>query len=550
MSKTTPELPGNHPLWEQAVRREACLRQLMRKKKPIRAAELRAYSKELNVSPSYVYQLLKRYEIDQRVSSLLPRKSGPREGSSRLSEAVSKLIEDAIGEYYLSAQKPKVSKLVQLIAQRCHKAGLRCPSRKAIDSRVRDIDLGVLLAAREGRKAVNNRVKPVVGTCRAEYPLQIVQVDHTKVDVFVVDEQHRLPLQRPWLTLLVDVVTRMITGYHLSFEAPSSISVALALQHSVLPKEEWLREHDIAAPWPVHGLPEILHMDNAKEFHAEALKHGAEEYGIRLFYRPPATPHYGGHIERLIGTMMAEVHLLPGTTFSDIDDRGDYDPQRHAVMTLKDLDQWLAIQIVRQYHHQVHSALCRPPIAVWAEFAARGDISVRLPQDRQHFFYDLLPYEYREVRRDGITLFGIKYWDDVLSVWAGRSLGKIMVRYDPRNLSSVFVRAPDGTYIPARYRHLGRPPVTLWEYNAGRRALREQGRRECDEQMIFEAIVAKRALVDAAGTKTKTARRLRERAMHALPPPELEPQTVAIENKSAEKTPRPKLLPYPIEEWS
>ena len=93
-------------------------------------------------------------------------------------------------------------------------------------------------------------------------------------------------------------------------------------------------------------------MDNGKEFHAKALKRGADEYGMKLFYRPVATPHYGGHIERLIGTMMGEVHLLPGTTFSDIIERGAYDPERHATMTLKELDHWLAIQIVGRYHHQ------------------------------------------------------------------------------------------------------------------------------------------------------------------------------------------------------
>jgi hypothetical protein len=29
-------------------------------------------------------------------------------------------------------------------------------------------------------------------------------------------------------------------------------------------------------------------------------------------------PHFGGHIERLIGTVMGAVHLLPGTTFANV----------------------------------------------------------------------------------------------------------------------------------------------------------------------------------------------------------------------------------------
>jgi putative transposase len=66
-------------------------------------------------------------------------------------------------------------------------------------------------------------------------------------------------------------------------------------------------------------------VDNADEFHARALKRGCQEHGIQLCYRPPLQPHYGGHIERLIGTLMKEMHLLPGTTFSSVKERGEYD---------------------------------------------------------------------------------------------------------------------------------------------------------------------------------------------------------------------------------
>ena len=93
------------------------------------------------------------------------------------------------------------------------------------------------------------------------------------------------------------------------------------------------------------GLADAIHVDNAKEFHSRALQRGAEEYGISLIYRPVATPHYGGHIERLIGTMMGAVHLLPGTTFSDIESRGDYNSLANSVMTLDELEQWLALEI-------------------------------------------------------------------------------------------------------------------------------------------------------------------------------------------------------------
>jgi putative transposase len=544
-----PKLSAGHDLWNLAVKREAVLRNLLQKD-AVTAEDVRAGCQTLGIKPALLYRLLARYKNDQRASALLPQKRGRRKGLSSLPDEVDRLIDRAIQSHYLSAQRPRISKLVQFIAAESHKAGLPRPSRTAIVRRVKAIDTRTLLHSREGLKAANDKTRPVTGSLIAERPLQIVQVDHAKVDVLVVDEEHRLPIQRPWLTLLIDVATRMVTGYHLSLEAPSSVSVALALQHSVLPKDEWLAARGISAPWPVHGLPEILHMDNGKEFHAKALKRGAQEYGIKLFYRPIAAPHYGGHIERLIGTMMGEVHLLPGTTFSDVKERGAYDAEGRAAMTLKELDHWLAIQVVGRYHQQIHSALARPPIAVWDELVPHPDATLRHPQDREHFYCDFLPVAERKIGREGVSLFGIKYWDSVLSVWAGVATHKFLVRYDPRDLSSIFVQSPDGPYWQIRYRDLGKPAITLWEYQLARKSLLDQGRREVNESMLFDAIEAQRCLVEEAAARTKSARRRHQRRVEALPPGVMVPENGLIEHRTAEATSDSPVLPYEIEDWS
>jgi transposase InsO family protein len=86
--------------------------------------------------------------------------------------------------------------------------------------------------------------------------LELFQIDHTPIDVILVDEIDRRPIGRPWLTLVSDVATRMIAGYYLSFDHPSSTSVALALSHAVLPKEKYLGHLGVVAEWPVSSLPE------------------------------------------------------------------------------------------------------------------------------------------------------------------------------------------------------------------------------------------------------------------------------------------------------
>ena len=49
------------------------------------------------------------------------------------------------------------------------------------------------------------------------------------------------------------------------------------------------------------------------------------------------------------------------------------------------------------------------------------------------------------MRRDGIRIFAIQYWDNVLSPLADRSPQLMDIRYDPRNLSRIFLRHADGT---------------------------------------------------------------------------------------------------------
>lgn len=108
-------------------------------------------------------------------------------------------------------------------------------------------------------------------------------------------------------------------------------------------------------------------VDNGRDFRSRAFQRGCEDAGIDIDWRPPGEPRFGGHIERLIGTQMGKLHLLPGTTFSNPDELGDYDSRRHSAFTLRELERYIALDIVGDYHQSIHASLKRPPIAVWRE---------------------------------------------------------------------------------------------------------------------------------------------------------------------------------------
>ena len=554
---STPDLSMiDAAAWDEARRCLPVIRRLA--ENPVRTrSDVVAAAEELGCGPTHAYALLRRYLTDARLTGLLPRRRGPERGVSLLDEAVDAVIREVIDTVYLTRQRPRIVHLVEEVRRRCVAEGLRVPSRKAITARVQARPAREVVAKREGRKAARERYLPAVGSLEAHWPLSLIQIDHTLVDVIVVDSETRAPIQRPWLTLAIDVCTRCVAGFHLSLEPPSATSVALCLSHAALSKESWLAERGIDADWPVRGIPERLHLDNAKEFRSEALKRGCEQYGIAIDYRPVRTPHYGGHIERLIGTMMGKVHLLPGTTFSDVREKGDLDPEKTAAMTLDEVERWLGHAIAGVYHRDLHRSLGITPLAAWKRGVSGDDTTLGRGEptavaDPRRFLIDFLPIARRRIRRDGVALHSIAYWADVLSTWIGHP-EPMIVRYDPRDLSRIYLLGPDGVYYDLSYRDLRRPPISLWEHRLALKRLHENGRSLVDEEAIFRTIEAMRTIADGAVRASKTARRQRERRLHAVV--EGRSDLLPIEHDEADRFRQineglaPHERMFPVEEW-
>ncbi|MEO3416081.1 Mu transposase C-terminal domain-containing protein [Roseovarius sp. CAU 1744] len=471
---------------------------------------------QLDVSRATVYRLAKQFREDARTSALLPNTSGPKPGMQPLDPAVEAIVSRLFRDFYATRRKPTKTRFW-----------------------------------REGRDKAERRHLATPGVLTASRPLDIVQIDHTRADVTVVDPVTRHPLGRPTLTVAIDVNSRMVLGFHLSLEPPSLLSVALCLTHAVMEKSHWLAARGINTDWPAQGIPRAIYVDNGAEFHARAFGLACSEYQIDLQHRPPGTPRYGGHVERLIGTMMGAVHLLPGSHFSNIFERGDLDAEAEAVMTLQELETWLALEITGSYHVRVHSALETTPAAAWA--AHTDEARLRMPADLRQFLVDFLPSEQRVLQRDGFHLFHIRYWSDELRWLMGRESRKYMLKYDPRDLSRIFVLTGDGI-IEARPADLTRPAITLWEHRAARRALREEGRRSVDEELIFRTIQAQRDLVESAERQTKAMRRHKARRAHLDPRPMIDvtPESEPQKALPAPETKRNALKDHPgfhVEEW-
>lgn len=446
-SGTALEGPIDPMAWQRATRLATDL-EPWRGHQRIPTPVLSRLAQRHRLSSRQLQRLRARYEKDPRTTALMPERTGRPRGARVLDERVEAVIEHAIKRHYLQREQPSVAHLVDRLGTLCRRLDLVPPSRPTVVSRVNEEESYEMDRARRGAKAAKQIWEARTGGLTTERPLQIVQIDHTRVDVLLVSDDRKRVLPRPWITLAIDVFTRCVVGWYLTMDAPGSVSVALCIEHMALPKPE-----NSLAPgiWPMYGKPDIILVDNGKDFRAEALKTGCEQHGIELRWRPVKRPHYGAHIERLNGTLMRMIHRLRGTTFSNTRQRGDYASETRATMTLGELRAWLVQAICREYHVKAHRALGISPQLAW-EQAWNMDNGTRRPVPQVHrpvdFRLDFLPRDFRRIRRTGVEFACSRYWHDDLTLFL-RQKDDAEIRYDPRDLSRIWVRAGRLGFIEA-----------------------------------------------------------------------------------------------------
>lgn len=414
---------------------------------------LRDFCKEHQVSRSTAYRYLSRLRTNERASALKRQRPGRKQLSTQLSDKHETTINQFLMREFLTRNKPEVGPALEMLNSELEAVGLHSISRTALQARIDTIQDRTLVRKREGSSYAKHKFRIIKSRNRVEEPLAVVQIDHTLADIFVVDPATREALGRPYLTVSIDVATRMLTGLYLSMSAPSAMNLMAAFRHSVFPKSEYLRVLDLDLDWPAHGLPVSVSTDNGSDLKSEAFKKGLDEYGVLHHFRPIATPHFGGHVERVIGSIQGFFHTLPGTTFSSVERKGTYKPEQHATLTLRDLERllikcWLSIYLKRG-----HKGLSDSPISAWNSAWQNAGVLPRMPRDPERFRLDFLPFETRKIQREGVELFGMFYRSDHLQKMRNCGVRQVIAKYDPADIRVIQISADDNHYYPAKAEH-------------------------------------------------------------------------------------------------
>lgn len=413
-----------------------------------------APAKRSRVGEAYSVGSIERYmqafvDSGGDIRSLVPQtgKQGGK-GQRRLDEAVERIIATVLEKYAAITDRESsldqvVTDVVNQIADenrfRSADEQLELPHEKTIRRRVQAAGeeriLGRKLSRREQK--ARDEVLPANPITRI---LERVEIDHTTLDLFIVDERDGLPIGRPYITACIDKYSALVPGWHIGFRQGGYEAIMLCLRHAILPKPDYRKLYGTEHDYPVYGLFEKLCIDNGRDFKSRDLREALAEIGIIREAMPNETPWFKGSIERYFRTVNQRLLKgTPGYTFSNVLQLGDYDAQKNAVISLSAFLEIFHVFMVDIYPYSWHTGLAAMPMQRWEK--SWSLFKPDLVEDANALRIMLLPTEERLLQARGIE------WE--WNFYRGPELTrlrelygkeKVRFKYDPDDMDVIYVR--------------------------------------------------------------------------------------------------------------
>jgi len=491
-------------------------------------------------SPSSIFKYWSSFkQSEYQLSSLVPKVTRGN-ANKRVSEEIEEFIQEAIDNYFSDEKMTMQLAYTELETEierynECNDAN-ETFSIQSFRKRINKLPEYDKLRLKKGQVAADRYYRKVGQRPKTTRVLERVEADHTKLDLFVIDDSKNIPLGRPWLTLLHDNHTKSIIGFYLGFEPPSYLSVSLALEKAILPKDYISDLYpEIHNAWPCYGLPEHLIVDNGSEFNSKDFKVACKELHIKVKKNPAKKPWLKGSVERYFRTINNQLLSgIPGKSFSNIFERKDYDPQKNAIIDEHTLLELVHTWIIDVYQSKKNGLETNIPNMSWYESlksslpprpykGTREQLKFNLGKNKDNLALD----------KNGVRLFStIRYSSKKLAQYWGRKTKdnksiRVRIKYDPSCLGKIYVldeeneeffsvEAVDPDYAYS---------VSEWLHKVCCRYAREHIRRNYNHQDVVKAWVRIFDLIEEAlsnknpkalGIRTTTkASRVKEHANRA-----------------------------------
>ena len=498
----------------------------------------------LDLTPRTVSRWIRRYQIShQDIRSLVPsyHQRGPHQ--SQMSPFVETLLQQAIKQTYLTNVRAPVSHVITsfqkliIIENEKHSPEERLPTPgnmtvyrylQRLDSL--EVDRARLGPARAERDHHQSGLGP-----RPTRPNQRAEFDFAQLDLLVVDPVDRLPIGRPTLAAIRDKYTGYPLGIFISFDPPSYRLVMECLLYAILPKNHVQLLFQTQHAYLAFGVPEVLVVDNAIELDRD-LELACLQLGIELQDMPVRKPWFKGSVERWFRTLNTDlIHVIPGTTFSHFLERGEYDSQKHACMTIDRLWELLHLWIVDVYTQEVHEGVGGHPQgkgvpALIYQRALDEQFVPRLPPSRNDLLVLLTRTTKRKVHHYGIEFENLIYQSTALAPLRSKlarakkhrtthseiaqdkeddiKAGIVQIKYHPGDLSRIWVLDPfvsEYIEVLAVDQHYTKD-LSLWKHHVISRYVREELKRQVDTEALVLARARLQQLIADEMRLTRTIR--------------------------------------------
>lgn len=429
--------------------------------------------KELDVagwrpsSGTFRRDIKNRSESGLRPLAIMGRRSS-RSASVRMTDDIVRLLLKCIYWYYEERERTvadahdRLKRTVDNLNLRARRqgrfSGLICPSHETVRYWIRRCETYDLFKKKFGEKLARQRYVGSGPAREAKRPLDVVMIDATVMDSFViVDPDSGNILGRPTLLVAIDVCTRMILAIFITFEPPSVYAVMNCIKNVLTPKEYIVAQKfpDLRKPFVAFGRPVLFILDNGLENVGSSMQDALLDLGINVEWAPVKTPEFKVYVERFFGTLNTGLlHKLPGGVPAppkELRER-DIDPRKQACMTLNRLEELVLQFILEVYQYRHHRGIDDVPLMRWEKLTRLHGID---HLDDLRRIDDACGYVKKaNLTRDGIKVEGLRFHDrdivtgllaDMLpSAPRGRrrkpsNSVPVKIKFDPADISEIRV---------------------------------------------------------------------------------------------------------------
>ena len=291
------------------------------------------------------------------------------------------------------------------------------------------------------------------------------EIDATIGDIYLVSRFNRADIiGRPVIYFAIDVFSRMVAGMYVGLEGPSWAGMMMAIANAASDKVKYCAEYGIEITedeWPCRGVPGAIRGDRG-ELESKAADTLVNALNVRVENAPPFRADLKGIVEQHFNTINGTtVAFLPGRVKKDENERGAKDYRLGAILDIHQLTKILIQSVLAHNNHHLLESYERIegmitddiapiPIDMWNWGISRYAGALRtFPEETVKLA--LMPADTATVTPKGIKFNGMYYLCERAAAehWfetaRAKKRWKVNISYDPRNMSTIYVRDPDGS---------------------------------------------------------------------------------------------------------